>query len=75
MDAGSSGFGWLRAIVVAVLVSVMAFVLLVYLPNLIVTRWTALTHSARVAIAASGFFVALFGLARIMRALQDKGVL
>jgi hypothetical protein len=67
-----SQIGWGRAIINAAAVCIAGVALLVVVPNLVVTRWTALVHSARVAIAVAWFFVSLLALTWALRWMQRR---
>ncbi|MGZ4142223.1 MAG: hypothetical protein ACXVQY_06900 [Actinomycetota bacterium] len=67
--------GWTRALLAAVVVAVVSVVLLVWLPNLLVTKATRLVHSARVGIATAWFFLVLVGICVGLRQLQKRNVL
>ena len=63
---------WPRAIVATVVVVAIGIVLLVVVPNLIVTRLGGLDRSGRVALATVWFFGMLAGFAWLLRRLQAK---
>ena len=66
---------WPRALLLAAAICVVGIGLLVYVPNIVLTRWTRLVHSARIAIATAWFFVALFGIAGALRYLQKRDLI
>ena len=63
---------WPRAIVATVVVVALGIVLLVVVPNLIVTRLGGLDRSGRVALATVWFFGMLAGFAWLLRRLQAR---
>ena len=63
--------GWARAIVTGLVVSVVAIVLLVYVPNAVL-KLHGKTHGSLVATATTIFFVMLFALAWALRRLQRR---
>ena len=63
---------WPRAIVATVVVAAIGIVLLVVVPNLIVTRLGGLDRSGRVALATVWFFGMLAGFAWLLRRLQAR---
>lgn len=68
------GPGWSGAAVETALVVAIGFALLVYLPNLVLTRSTWLTRSWRVSIAVGEFLVALGALAWALRRAQARSL-
>jgi hypothetical protein len=67
--------GWFRAILTAAVIAVVGIALLVYVPNAVLTHATSIGRSARVAIATTEFFVALFVLAFALRKLQRRKII
>jgi len=63
---------WPRAIVATVVVVALGIVLLVVVPNLIVTQLGGLDRSGRVALATVWFFGMLAGFAWLLRRLQAR---
>ncbi len=63
---------WPRTIVATVVVVALKIVLLVVVPNLIVTRLGGLDRSGRVALATVWFFGMLVGFAWLLRRLQAR---
>ena len=63
---------WPRAIVATVVVVAIGIVLLVVVPNLIVTRLGGLDRSGRVALATVWFFGMLAAFAWLLRRLQAR---
>jgi hypothetical protein len=63
---------WPRAIVATVVVVALGIVLLVVVPNLIVTRLGGLDRSGRVVLATVWFFGMLAGFAWLLRRLQAR---
>ena len=59
--------GWSRAILTGLGISIVAVIVLVYLPNAVLTKLHGKTHGSLVAVATTMFFVALFGLAAALR--------
>ena len=66
--------GWGKAAVISVVALAAAVLLLVFAPDAILTRFTGLGRSTRVAVATAWFFVALAALAWAMRRLQAHHV-
>ncbi len=64
--------GWARAIVETAAVAIVGVVVLVYGPNLILTRLTGISRPGRVALATAWFSVFLVGLAWGLRRLQRR---
>jgi hypothetical protein len=64
---------WLRAAIAGVIVVLLAFVLLVWVPNYVVTHWSGTARSTRVAGATGFFTVALVGLLVLLRRAQARG--
>lgn len=67
--------GWAHATLLGLAIAVAGFALLVYVPNLVVTRLTSLSGGLRQMIAVAWFLVAFVGLAWTMRRLQGRGVI
>lgn len=67
--------GWPRALAIAAAVVVAAFVVLVAIPELILTELGAGDRDVKVAAATSWFFLALGSLAWALRHLQARGSL
>ena len=67
-----ASIGLLRAILSGGLIVVVTIAVLVYVPNLVLTRLTGLSRSGRVAIATSWFFVVLVVLGWTLRRLQAR---
>ena len=65
---------WFHAVLVAAAVVVVSVALLVYVPNLLVTRLGG-SRSFRVGVATAAFFVSLVALAVALRRLQRRHVL
>jgi hypothetical protein len=63
---------WPRAIVATVVVVALGIVLLVVVPNLIVTQLGGLDRSGRVALATVWFFGMLAGFTWLLRRLQAR---
>ena len=68
-------FGWVRALLTGLGIAVGLAVLLVWVPELVVTRLTGLGRSGRVTIATVWFFVALGVAAWALRRLQARGMI
>lgn len=66
------GFGWVRATATTAVIVVIGGALLLYTPDLVLTRLTGISRSARVAVATGGFLVALAVLAWALRRLQAR---
>lgn len=71
-DASRLSLGWLRAVLSGLGIAVGLAVLLVWVPELVLTRFTSLERSTRVTIATSWFFVALGLAAWTLRRLQAR---
>jgi len=71
-DVSRSSLDWPRAVLTGLGIAVGLAVLLVWVPDLVVTRLTGLERSARVTIATAWFFVALGLAAWALRRLQDR---
>ncbi len=63
---------WLRAIISAAVVVAVAFVALVVVPDLVLSRITSLDRSQRVALATGWFTIALIAMLWGLRRLQDR---
>jgi len=63
---------WIPAILTGLVISVVAAVALVYVPNAVLTKLHGKTHGSLVAVATTIFFVALFVLAGVLRWLQRR---
>ena len=63
---------WPRAIVSGLVIVAMAFALLVYIPDLILSRVTGLERGGRVALATGWFVVSFVGLLWGLRRLQSR---
>lgn len=61
---------WARAVITGVVIVAVASVLLVYVPDLALTKLTGLGRSGRVMVGSIWFFVALGGIAWTLRRLQ-----
>ena len=64
---------WLRSSLEGALVVVVAFAVLVYIPDLLVSM-SGVSRSTRVALATAWFTVALCGLLWGLRRLQARGL-
>ena len=71
-DGGRPEIGWTRAILSGIAVLVVGFLGVVYLPNVVVTKVTGLSRSARQDLATLVFLVALAVLAWALRRLQGR---
>jgi hypothetical protein len=67
--------GWLRAILTSVGIVVVGILLLVYVPNWILTKINGKTRSSLVALATITFFVVFVALAWTLRWLQRRKVI
>lgn len=67
-----SGRRALGEVLEGVLVVVIGVGLLVYVPNALTTKLTGVSRSARVALASTWFFVALFAYAFALRRRQRQ---
>jgi hypothetical protein len=68
-------FGWVRALLTGLGIVVGLAVLLVWVPELVLTRLTGIGRSGRVAIATAWFFVALGAAAWALRSLQARRII
>jgi hypothetical protein len=66
---------WQRAVVSGVVIVGLAFVLLVFIPNLILSDITSVERSGRVALATGWFVASLTGLLWGLRRLQSRRVI
>ncbi len=66
---------WLRGIASGIAVVAAAFVVLVYVPNLLLSKLSGLDRSGRVAITTIWFTVSLVGLLWGLRRLQSRHVI
>lgn len=64
--------GWGRAALETLAIFVVGVGVLVYGTNMVLTKLTGLSGSARVGIATAGFFVFLLALAWVLRWLQHR---
>ena len=71
-DASPPRLGWLRAVVTGFGIAIGLAILLLWVPELILTRVTGLERSTRVTIATTWFFVALGVAAWTLRRLQAR---
>ena len=67
--------GWLRAILTALAIVVVGILLLVYVPNWMLTKIHGKTRSSLVALATITFFVLFVALAWTLRWLQRRKVI
>ncbi len=67
-------FGWGHAALVALAVLVAAAILLVVVPNVLVTKLDGVSRSTRVAAATTWFTLAVVGFAWALRRLQAHHV-
>lgn len=74
-DASRSSLGWVRAIFTGLGTVVGLAVLLVWVPDLVLTRLTGLERSTRVTIATAWFCVALGLAAWALRRCQARGLI
>ena len=63
---------WRRGVASGVAVVAVAFVLLVYVPNLLLSKLSSFDRSGRVAITTIWFTVSLVGLLWVLRRLQSR---
>ncbi len=66
---------WQRAVVSGVIIVGLAFVLLVLIPNLILSEITSVERSGRVALATGWFVASLAGLLWGLRRLQSRQII
>jgi hypothetical protein len=74
-DETPATIGWPRAILTSIAIVVVGVLLLVYVPNWILTKINGKTRSSLVALATIVFFVALVALAWTLRWLQRRKVI
>ena len=75
-DATPAGtIGWLRALVSAVIILVVGAMLLVFVPNWLLTHLTGLSRNGRVAIATTLFVIVFVAFAWVLRRLQVRRVI
>jgi hypothetical protein len=74
-DETPATIGWLRAILTSIAIVVVGVVLLVYVPNWILTKIHGKTRSSLVALATITFFVLFLALAWTLRRLQRRKVI
>ena len=67
--------GWITAAFRAAVILVVATVLLVIVPNLLLTKLTGLSRSACVAVASTWFVVAFTSCAWTLRRLQRRDII
>ena len=65
---------WPRAAAIGVGLVALAFVLLVYVPDQLLTSLSGMARSSRVAVTTAWFTVALAGLLWALRRLQAHGL-
>ncbi len=70
-----SVIGWGRAALTTALVVIVGLAVLVYGPNMVLTRVHSIGRSARVAVATAIFACGLVGLAWLLRRLQRRGLI
>ena len=63
---------WIPAILTGLVISVVAAVALVYVPNAVLTKLHGKTHGSLVAVSTTMFFVVLILLAWALRRLQRR---
>ncbi len=73
-EGPQSEIGWPRAVITAVVVTLVAFGLLAYGTNEILTRFTGMERGQRVGVATTFFVVVLAGLLFGLRRLQRRGL-
>jgi len=69
---GPAAIAWWRALLTVVVIMVVGFVLLAWLPNYLLTHLDSLSRSARVTVVTTEFFVVLFVMAWALRRLQAR---
>jgi hypothetical protein len=67
-------FGWVRGLATALVILIVGFVAVVYVTNVIVTRFTGMQRPTRVGLATAWFFISLLALAFVLRRLQARGI-
>jgi hypothetical protein len=70
-----STIGWGRALVSAVVILVAGAVLLVFVPNWLLTHLTGLSRNGRVGVVTTEFVVVFVALAWALRRLQARRVI
>ena len=68
-------FGWVRALLSGLGIVIALAVLLVWVPELALTRLTGVGRSGRVTIATAWFFVTLGAAAWALRSLQARRII
>jgi hypothetical protein len=69
---GPAAIPWWRALLTVVMIMVVGFVLLAWLPNYLLTHLDSLSRNARVTVVTTEFFVVLFAMAWSLRRLQAR---
>jgi len=69
---GPVAIGWWRALLTVVVIMVVGFVLLAWLPNYLLTHLDSLSRNSRVMVVTTEFFVVLFAMAWSLRRLQAR---
>ena len=74
-EVRTSEIGWPRALVTAVVTTVVALALLAYGTNALLTELSGLERGQRVGVATAFFAVVLTGLLVTLRRLQGRGAI
>jgi len=69
---GPAAIPWWRALLTVVVIMVVGFVLLAWLPNYLLTHLDSLSRNSRVMVVTTEFFVVLFAMAWSLRRLQAR---
>ena len=71
----SARIGWGRAVLATVAIAVAAMILLVYVPNAVLTRVHGFGRSGRVTIATAVFSFDFIAISILLRRLQRRGAI
>ena len=71
----SARIGWGRAAIATVAIALGATIMLVYVPNAVLTRVHGFSRSGRVMIATAVFSVDLIAISILLRRLQRRGAI
>jgi hypothetical protein len=74
-DEVTPHIGWIRAVLTAVVITVVGTAAIVYAPNAIITKVHGLGRSTRVGLATAVFFVGIVALAWALRRLQRRHII
>ncbi|MEX1006407.1 MAG: hypothetical protein WD271_01010 [Acidimicrobiia bacterium] len=74
-SSSATTIGWGRALVSAAVILVAGAVLLVFVPNWLLTHLTGLSRNGRVAVVTTSFVVVFVAFAWVLRRLQARRVI